>query len=131
MTALDDALAAAQSRAIAALGKQYVRSAEQPSDDETLSRLYGIGMFDDLGIAFLLSAWKILREQGEQAPGEQEPKSAEPVPATESQLKFIRDLCDRKGVVAPDEPLTKAQAHEIIESLQAGSYDPDKWKLPF
>jgi hypothetical protein len=131
VTALDDALAAAQSRAIAALGKRYVRAAE-PQDDETVqAEFYAIGFTDERGIAFLLSAWKILREQGEQAPGEQEPKTAEPEPASDAQWKFIRDLADRKGAVAPEGPLTKAQAHEIIESLQAGTYDPDKWTVPF
>jgi hypothetical protein len=132
VTALDDALAAAQSKAIAALGKRYVRSAEPPEDEAVRSEFAAVGFNDELGVSFLLAAWKILREQGEQAPDAQEPRrDTKPEPATEPQLKFIRKLCDEKQVPYPDEPLSKANAHEVIESLRAGTYDAEKWQVPF
>jgi hypothetical protein len=31
----------------------------------------------------------------------------------------------------PGLPLTKAQAHEIIDTLKAGTYDAGKWSVPF
>jgi hypothetical protein len=51
--------------------------------------------------------------------------------ASDKQMAYIASLSDSKGVVAPDGPLTKVQASEVIDSLQNGSYDPDKWTVPF
>jgi len=55
----------------------------------------------------------------------------EPQSVTDKQLAFIDRLCDEKQVIRPDGPLSKAQASEIIDSLQAGTYDPGKWSVPF
>lgn len=53
-------------------------------------------------------------------------------PATDKQLAYIASLADEKGQVAPDVPLTKVQASEIIGQLQGGTYEPDKWvTVPF
>lgn len=52
-------------------------------------------------------------------------------PATEKQLAFISDLAYQKNVDAPDGPLSKAQASEVIDALQKGTYEPDKWTVPF
>ena len=70
MTALTDALEASRSKAIAALGKAYVSRTDEPDDELFAGLLVKIGEDDERKIGFLLAAWRILREQRADAPGE-------------------------------------------------------------
>ena len=127
MTALADALQAAQARAVQALGKQYVGGA---TDVEAVSAsLDAIGLTDTVDKTRWLAALDIIRATGGEAPSEQKPVEAKP--ATDKQLAFIRKLADEKHTVEPNKPLTTETASQVIEALQAGTYDPDEWTVPF
>jgi len=130
MTALSDALVSAQAHALAALQKAYVRDAIDR--DTAVERMEALGCTDRVDRDALLAALDTLRELGAAAPaqtnGQARPKDE---PATDAQLKLVRRLIEEKGFTGPDMPLTKEQAHEIIDSLKAGTYDPDKWSVPF
>ena len=89
--------------------------------------LAGLGVEDELGVRFLLAAWAILREQREQPPGEQAPAVKNDAPASDAQWNLIRKLADEKQTTAPVGPLSKAQASETIDRLQAGTYNPDDY----
>jgi hypothetical protein len=131
--ALAAALEASQAKAIAALGKAYVRRDEEPDQDLFRQLMKGMGLDDDFAITFLFHAWDVLREQREQPPGAENGQPAkEDEPASERQLSYIASLADEKGHTAPDTAgLTKAKASELISELQAGTYDPEKWEVPF
>lgn len=131
MTALSEALEAAQTRAVAVLAKQYVGGTK---DAETVAAsLEAVGLTDDVDRVRWFAALEVIRDGGGEAPAETNGKpKAEP--ATEAQTRFIGKLLDDKGINPddfPNRPLTKADAHEVIESLQAGAYDPAKWTVPF
>lgn len=130
MSALAEALAAAQARAVAALGKQY---AGGTIDDVAVrTDLASVGLTDEVDTNRLLAAWDILRAAGATVPGEQasngKPKDE---PATDAQLALVKRLAAEKGQPEPDAPLTKAQAHEVIDTLKAGTYDAGRWVVPF
>ena len=128
MTALAEALLAAQRQAVAALSRAYVAG---HLDAESLaSQLAAVGATDVLDQAALLASLDVLREYG-QAPAAAERREPETQPASDAQLRLIAKLADERGTLAPDGPLTKAQAHEVIDAIKNGSYDPDKWRAPF
>ncbi len=128
MTALADALRAAQAQAIAALGKTYLAD---DGDGETLrAALDLIGCTDKVEQGQLLAAWGMLRAAGAQAPEPAKPDTSHE-PATERQLKFAAKLADERGTVLPDYALTKSNASKIIEELQAGTYNADAYSVPF
>jgi hypothetical protein len=129
-TELADALSASRSRAIAALGKAYVRREEPPDDDLFRQLMHGIGLDDDVAISFLLHAWAILREQRADPPTETQPAKQDE-PASESQLRYLHVLADGKGIALPARPWTKARASQAIEQLKAGTFKPDEWEVPF
>lgn len=131
MTALSEAVHQAQRSAIAALGKRYIAGKEKDINLPVL--LDSFGATDDIEKDTLISCWIYLRETGSQAPEApaQESRSAENDMASQKQLDLIARLCDEKGMVYPDTPLTKQQAHEIINSIKAGTYNPDQWAVPF
>jgi len=133
MSALAEALAAAQARAVAALAKQYVGGAIDA--DTVRADLESVGLTDDVDTARLLAAWDILKSAGASAPSEQRPANGDaPKPddkATDAQLALIAKLVAEKKAAPPDLPITKAAAHEIIDSLKKGTYDADKWSVPF
>ncbi len=133
MSALGQALEASQAKAVAALGKAYVRREEQPDDDLFRGLLVKIGLDDDTAITFLLAAWSVLREEKAQPPGEQAPSSVGlgNDPATEAQWNLIRKLADDKGTTAPAGPITKATAHIVIDKLKSGTYKADDYEVPF
>ncbi len=126
MSALSQALEASQNKAVAALGKAYVRRDETPDDEFFAGMLHKIGLDDDVAISFLLAAWSVLREEKASPPGEQAPAAKQTEPATDAQWKYLRKLADEKGTVAPVGPLTKESASTVIEQLQAGTYKPDE-----
>ena len=133
MSALGQALEASQGKAVAALGKAYIRREETPDDDLFRGLLVKIGLDDDTAITFLLAAWSVLREEKAQPPGEQaqSPVGLGNDPATEAQWQLIRKLADEKGTTAPAGPITKATAHIVIDKLKAGTYKADDYEVPF
>ena len=131
MTALSDALEQAQTRAVAVLAKQLMGGTRDV--DHVKASLESIGLTDEVDAQRWLLALAIIRDGGGEAPAEPNGKP-KPEPASDKQTAFIAKLLAEKGVVPddfPDSPLTKDQAHEIIDTLQAGTYEPSKWKLPF
>ena len=130
MTALADALTAAQTRAVAALGKQYVGGTMD--EDAVRMALASIGLEDQTDTNRWLSALDVIRETGAAMPRENGATEKPPEPMTPAQRSLIERLVQEKNVAAPDlEQRTKAEAHEIIDSLKAGTYDPVKWSIPF
>lgn len=133
MSALAEALAAAQARAVAALGKQYIGGT---IDDVTVrTDLESVGLTDEVDTNRLLAAWDILRAAGAPAPSEQAANGDGPRMVSDAQRKFIADLFKRdagRGAPFPDlAGLTHEQASEMITSLKAGTYDATKWAVPF
>lgn len=127
VTALSEALAAAQRASLAALQKAYVNAG---MDEEAFAAAaVECGIRDSVDLDLLIANLDVLREYGVDLPAV--PQTAPAEEASDRQWNFIRQLADEKGTVAPVGPLTKAQASEVIDSLQAGTYDPDKWKVPF
>ncbi len=135
MSALGQALEASQAKAVAALGKAYVRRDEAPDDELFAGLLHKIGLDDDVAIQFLLAAWAVLREEKAAPPGRASAGEVwDPLgnaEASEAQWKLLRDLADRKGTTAPVGPLSKAEAATIIDALQKGTYKPDDYERPF
>jgi hypothetical protein len=132
VTPLSDALTAAQRSALAALEKGYVAGAIQA--ERFTDELESCGISDPVDVAFLLCSLRVLREWGVSAPTMSERVKREVEFATESQQKFIIDLCARNNLPAPEAmgALTKESASEIIDSLQKdGTYDQDKFGVPF
>ena len=131
MTPLSDALTVAQKRALAALEKAYV--AGEIDGEAFAAALAAFGISDPIDVAFLLSALDVCREWGVPAPTMSERVTAAKVePATDAQWQRIRRDCEAQKVGLPEtEHLTKAQASEIIGALQAGTYDPAKYSVPF
>lgn len=130
MTPLSDALTAAQKRALQALEKAYVAGAIEP--DALREKLHGCGISDDVDISYLVHALNVLREWGAPLPVETNgtPKREN---MTASQRGFIEQLCREKNLPEPEtfDDLSKAQASEAINALQAGDYDPARWRVPF
>ena len=131
MSALADALGTAKPQALARLGKHYVGG--QLDRDTVTAALDAMGETDAVDRERWFAALDTIRNLGGEAPGEPDPVASRkaPPPATDRQLSLIYKLCDEKVQVRPDEPLSKDAAHQVIEELKAGTYDPDKWKLPF
>lgn len=127
VSALSEALEAAQTRAVAVLAKQYVggtRAAEQVDE-----ALVAIGLTDDVDAKRWFAALDVIRDGGGDAPAETNGKAKQS--ATDKQKDYIAKLCQEKNQPYPDDVRTKDEAHEIIESLQAGTYDPARWRVPF
>ena len=133
MTALADALTAAQTRAVAALGKQYVGGTMD--EDAVRIALDSIGLQDPADTNRWLAALTIIRETGASLPREN--GAAPEAKATDAQRKRIRDdVTKLHGAevaenIAGEPSLTKAQASEIISSIVAGTFDVTKWAVPF
>lgn len=132
MTALSQALEAAQARAVAALAKQYV--AGRVDSEQGRETLAAIGLRDLVEQDSWFAALDVLRDTGASAPGEQKATAqGEPDKATDAQLALIKSLVEQKAVPAPDYPetLTRAKASELIAALQKGTYNADDWQVPF
>jgi hypothetical protein len=132
MSALAEALVAAQRRALQAVEKQYV--AGKLDHDGACTCLNLIGLNDEVDQDRLFSALDMIRDYGAPLPTEPRPANSEPKkpePASDAQLAYIARLVKDKVAVAPDLPVTKAQAHEIIDTLQTDTYDAAKWTIPF
>ena len=127
MSALSQALESSQAKAVAALGKAYVRRDDEPDDELFAGLLHKIGLDDDVAIAFLLAAWSVLREEKAPAPGEQSASLRTEAEASDAQWNLIRKLADDKGTTAPVGPFTKSQASAVIDALQKGTYNADDY----
>lgn len=129
MTPLSDALTAAQRRALAAVEKAYV--AGHIEAEPAAEVLEACGITDPVDRAFLFASLDVLREWGAPVPAEPEAKPEEPI--SDKQKDFIVDLCNRNNIDPPNlwDGLTKVQGSEIIGSLQKGTYDSEKWSVPF
>jgi hypothetical protein len=130
VTPLSDALTAAQRSALAALEKAYVAGQE--------GVFYGIGYaarFEPSDCGFrvhVFVALDVLREWGVSAPtmSERITEAQKDEPASQKQLDWIAKLVGDKGWPMP-EGLSKEKASQAIDELQAGTYDPEQWELPF
>ena len=134
MSALAEALVAAQRRALTALQSAFV--AGRMTRDEAISAMNLMGVADAVEQDRLIYALAVIRDLGAPMPSEPpaangEPAEKKPEPASAAQIAYITKLVKDKQVSAPDLPLSKAQAHEIIDALQDGSYDATKWSVPF
>lgn len=129
MSALAEALLAAQRQAIATLEKQYVAGTMEVQP--FCEWLDAMGCRDVIEQGQLLAAMNALKQFGV-AP---QPTNGKPDPATEpasqKQLDYLAKLANEKGVIAPDGPLTKAKASEAISALQNGTYNADDYCAPF
>jgi hypothetical protein len=134
VSALAEALLAAQRQAIGALSKAYVAGAfEDDGDAGLIANLDRIGCTDAVDQAQLVHSLDVLRTYGAPAPrATHEPQRlSESDLETEAQRKLIAKLADDRGTTAPDYKLTKANASKVIEELKAGTYNPDSWSVPF
>jgi hypothetical protein len=130
MSALAEALLAAQRQAVASLSKAFV--AGKIDAEGLAAQLDAIGLRDDVDQGLLIDSLTVVKALGGEAPkaaGAHEPKPNEP--ASERQTAYIKALADERGVIAPDGPLTKEQASKAIEQLKAGTYVVDEWVVPF
>ena len=137
MSALAEALVAAQRTFLSAYSKRFVAgeaSGDLDGEEEGFrGDLDSVGLTDKLDQGYLLECLRGLRHMGVTAPAAtQKANGGETEKASDKQLALIVSLCERKNVLAPDpDALTKAQASEIIDSLDNGTYDPSKWTIPF
>ena len=124
MTALAEALLAAQRQAVATLGKASVAGAIE--DEEVVERLRKIGCNEAIDLAHLLATWDLLREFGAQlAPNGAGPRPAAlDEPATKAQLDYLAKLADDKGRVVNTDGMTKAQATQAIDALKRDAEIP-------
>ena len=129
MTALAEALLAAQRQAIGAASKAFVAGTLNESD--LFELLDDIGARDTVEQAQLLASLHALQRFGAAAPKASEPEKNGNEPASDAQRRFLAKLADERGTTAPDYPLTKAQASQVIEQLKAGTYNPGEWTVPF
>lgn len=128
MTALSDALETAQTRAVAVLAKQYIGGIKDV--EAVAAALDAVGLTDEVDRQRWLATLDVIREGGGEAPAETNGKP-KPEPATQKQKDYIVDLCQKANLPYPEEVRTKDEAHAIIEALQAGTYDPATWRVPF
>jgi hypothetical protein len=130
VSALAEALVAAQRRALQSVEKAYVGG--KLDGEQATARLAECGITDPVDLAYLLASLDVLKEWGATLPAE--PKAnGESEKASEKQAALIVTLCKRHNQPVPEalDVLTKAQASEIIDALDQGTYDSAKWTVPF
>jgi len=129
MTALSDALAAAQAKALSALEKAYVRGALDY--EQFIARMDEIGCADDIDQALLVFALDVLKEYGQTEPAYTEKRQTEK--PTDAQLALVAKMASERGFTAPDMTgATRAQVSEVIDAIRNGTFDPAKWpEIPF
>lgn len=138
MTALSDALVAAQRRAIAALEKAYLDG--RLIRDDFTANCEAIGAVDVVDRDHLIAALDVLTAWGASLPqasphGNGISPDAPPALASDKQKAFIVKLLNEGNfpVIASQDlnAMSKQRAHEIIEALQANRYDPSVYDVPF
>jgi hypothetical protein len=50
---------------------------------------------------------------------------------TDSQLAYIRSLCDTQGWQHPDAIASKEEASRIIDEMRSSTYRPEDYAYPF
>lgn len=132
MSALAEALVAAQRRALASLEKAY--AAGQIEADPLLDKLALCGINDPVDLAHLLASLDVIREWGAAVPAEPT-NGTEPKKATEGQVSYIVDLLKRGNHAPLAEQDLRAlsfdRASKLIDALKGGTYNPDEWDVPF
>jgi hypothetical protein len=134
VSALADALVAAQRRALAAVEKQY--AAGKLEADDVRAKLTSIGLTDDVDAARLIAALDLIREYGAALPAEPTnggaPKPQEK--ASDAQVRLVQKmLAERQQVPLAEQDirnLTKGRASQLIDAIGAGTYDPNEWDVP-
>ena len=139
MSALADALVAAQRRALAQLEKEFVRSKQEDDDERAAGfrdTLAAIGLTDRLEVDSLIACLEVLRVTGGALPAEPrgngDPKP--PEKASDAQVRLVQKmLAERQHVPLAEQDirnLTKARASQLIDVIGAGTYDPTEWDVP-
>lgn len=131
MTALADALSAAQARAMNAIQKAYL--AGKIDREAADSQLQTVGATDDVDRAALLDALDTIQHYGAQAPQEKQNGGGK-VHASDKQKDYLRKLVTDGNDQAPTEwigYLSKDEASKAIEDIKAGRFDINDWQVPF
>ena len=123
MSALADALVAAQTRAVGALAKQYVGG--QLDSDAVRIALDSVGLTDPADTERWINALDILKATGASVPNGDAPTNERP--SSPAQRSLIDKLCEERGIVKPQaHPRLFAEASAIIEKIKAGRFVPDE-----
>ena len=118
MSALAEALLAAQRSALSAMQRAYL-AGSLDDDEGMIEAMNRIGCTDTVEQGQYMFALETMRGLGVQAPATNgAPTPKEDRPASDAQWKLIRRLADERGQVAPDGPLTVEQASDVIEKLR-------------
>jgi hypothetical protein len=139
VSALADALVAAQRRALTAMEKGYLSG--RLSGDDFGSTLDAIGCSDVVDQERLIAALEVMKHLGAPLPSEPTngAQQAADEPMTDAQRTFIEKLW-HPGVPGPRlgdldlAGLTKTRASDLISALKGGTYNPSEWgelSVPF
>jgi hypothetical protein len=136
VSALAEALVAAQRRALSAMEKQY--AAGRLDGDQARLLLASIGLTDDVDVDRLLSALNVIREFGAPLPAEPSngaPAEKAPDKITDAQATLIGRMWQEQHRPPGDKPiltgLTKADASRLIDQLKTDTYNVADWDIPF
>ena len=135
MSALADALVAAQRRALTALEKAYV--AGTLAEDRMREILDLIGTTDAVDQDRLIASLDVIRLMGASLPAEpvNGAEKASDAPMSPKQSAFIDKLWRERGGKPAERPdttgLTQEKASELITQLRTNTYDPAAWSIPF
>ena len=128
MTALAEALLAAQRQAIGAAAKAFV--ADAVNESELCELLDSFGASDKVEQGYLLAALHVARQFGTAAP-QTTRQDAPPKPMSAAQKARIEKTAKERNYTLPDfENLTMAQASEVIQTMDSGEYDAARWVVP-
>ena len=130
MSALAEALLAAQRQAIGALAKAFVAG---KIGGEALSvELDRIGLRDTVDQGLLLESLSVVQTYGGEPPKPTGTTGVKmPEQPSDAQRNFIAKLCKERDLPEPDVIVSKEQAHEIIDALKAGTYNAGAYSVPF
>ena len=132
MSALTEALVAAQARAINAVSKAYLAGVLDAEAAD--SQLKYAGATDDVDRTALLNALEMIRTYGAAAPAEATQNGGGRQAASDKQKDYLRRLVTEGNDQAPTEwigYLSKDEASKAIEQIKAGSFDINDWQVPF
>jgi hypothetical protein len=127
VSALADALVAAQRRALGQLEKEFVRSVQDDPEERAAGfrdTLAAIGLTDRLEVESLIACLEVLRTTGGALPAE---------PTNGGAPKPQEKASERQQVPLAEQDirnLTKARASQLIDAIGAGTYDPNEWDVP-
>ena len=129
MTALAEALLAAQRQAIGAVCKAFLNG--DVSESDLFEMLDDIGARDTVEQAQLLASLHTLSRFGTSAPTMANGVRV-PAKVTPAQRARIERTAKERNYAPPDfETLTKDDASTVIQTMDDGSYDHTRWEVPF